>query len=450
MDCERLDELAIDLVDPEGAGEIDARARREADEHLVGCARCAALVERLRQGMRAADELPFEDPSSLLEARVLAAASAARPAAPMPRRIARAISTAGRWAMRPQVAMAAVLVVMVGTSVLLLRGGGLPSRQTKVTEEGTPVATLEPAAPAAEQTGAPAVIGGEKKAEDKPRDPAKAPAATPAEDLPAVKNTEKNTEKNTDPAEGAKAKAKAADDLDGVSALGKAAEKENQAPAQTPKAEVDETVAGGLLEGKKGGGGAPPKPAAPPPPAAAAPASPGDFGAGVGATGGDSNTKSDKKVAAGPTPAPTSAPAGTASPANQSTYDEAMTAYKEARYPAAAKGFDAAAAAGVKPSSSLLYAARSYRAAGSCVQALPRFQRVIGSFATSLEAPWAALEGGQCAKAMGDVATARTLFEKAKTYPATKKQAEAELAALSAPPPAKAKAAKPPSAVDSY
>lgn len=434
MDCERLDELAIDLVDPDGAGELDARVRREADEHLVGCARCAALVERLGRGMRAVEELPFEEPSSLLEARVLAAASAARPPAPMPRRIVRAISTAGSWAMRPQVAMAAVLIVMVGTSVLLLRGGGLPSRQTKVTEEGTPVATLEPALPA-EQPGAPAVIGGENKAEGKPRDVPKAPTTTPAEEVPEAKNADEK--------ESAKAKEKSAD-LDGVSALGKAGAKDQESPAQSPKAELDDTIAGGLAEGTKGGGGAP-KPAAPPPPAAAAPApaSPGDFGGGVG--GADVTTKSDKKTAAGPTPAPTSAPAASAA-----SYDDAMTAYKEARYPAAAKGFDAAAAAGIKTSSSLLYAARSYRAAGSCAQALPRFQRVVGSYATSAEAPWAALEGGQCAKAMGDMVTARALFEKAKTYPATKKQAEAELAALSAPPPAKAKAAKPPSAVDSY
>ncbi|MGZ3423767.1 MAG: hypothetical protein ACXVEE_38245, partial [Polyangiales bacterium] len=64
------------------------------------------------------------------------------------------------------------------------------------------------------------------------------------------------------------------------------------------------------------------------------------------------------------------------------------------------------------------------------------------------EVPWAALEGGQCARSVGDTSTARTLLEKAKAYPATQKQAEAELAAMSAPPaPAKAKA-KPPAMMD--
>lgn len=419
MDCERLDELAIDLVDPEGVEGLDSRARREADEHLAGCARCRALVDRLQRGMKAASELPMEDPSSLLEGRILAAASAARPPPSLPRRVARAISMTGRWAMRPQVAMAAVLVVMVGTSVVLLRGGGLPSRRTKVTEEGTPVATLE--APAQDPGGAPAVIGGESKPE--PRKPAEN-AATKAEpkggvDLPKADD---KADKN--------------EDLDGVLAK----EKPKTAKDET---ELDETIA------QAGGGkAAAPKALAPPPPAAAPMTPPADFG-GVAAEGKAEATKKTAGASAGPMPAPTATAAPTA---GASTYDDAMTAYKEARYPAAAKGFEAAAVAGSKPASAWLYAARSYRASGSCAQALPRFQKVLSGYSTSPEAPHAALEGGQCAKATGDVATARTLFEKAKASTVTQKQAEAELAALDAPaqPPAKAKAAKPSSAADSY
>ena len=82
----------------------------------------------------------------------------------------------------------------------------------------------------------------------------------------------------------------------------------------------------------------------------------------------------------------------------------------EGRYASAAKGFDAAAAAGTKASTSYLYAARSHRAAGSFALAMPRFQKVVSAYGTSSDAPWAAIEGGDCARQMGDVATARVLF----------------------------------------
>jgi len=425
VDCERLDSLAIDLIDltqPGGSTELDPRAQREAEEHLAACARCTSALERLRSGMRAASQLGLEDPSSLLEARILAAAGAVKPEVPVSRRISRAISTIGSWAMRPQVAMAAVLVVMVGTSIVLLRGGGLPgAHRTKVTEEGTPVATLEPAAPAVEGQGAPAVIGGGESKDDKQKPKENAKAESAPLDLPkAEKKADdmKPMEEAEAPTTKSLAKKGPVKDL--------AADEDGNAYGAT----------GGL--GAKGGGGmvAPAQPAPPPPAGGYAP--PADFG---------DKEASKKTTTAAPAPGP--APTTTPTPAS---YDDAMAAYKEAKYAVAAKGFDAAAAAGQRPSSSLLYAARSYRAVGSYALALPRFQKVVNSYPTSPEAPHAALEGGQCAKAMGDTTTARALFEKAKTYPATQKQAENELAALdkppSASPPAKAKATSKPSAVD--
>ena len=430
MDCERLDSMAIDLIDPDGLTELDPRAEREAEEHLAGCARCTAAIERLRGGLRAASEMGLEDPSSLLEARILAAAGAIKPEVSFGRRVSRAISTAGSWAMRPQVAMAAVLVVMVGTSIVLLRGGGLPgAHRTKVTEEGTPVATLEPASPGVEGQGAPAVIGAgddkqEKDGKEKLKEQPKAEAApTPAEDVPKLSKAD-----DSKPAE--KEETKVA----------------KNAPAKDLESTLDEDgTAYGATTGAKGGGAAPaPAQAAPPPPPAA------PIG-GVAAAPGDLADKTTAtKKAAGPPATATAAPTTTTA----ANYDEAMAAYKEARYAVAAKGFDASAAAGQKVSSSLLYAARSYRATGSCALALPRFQKVVSTYPASAEAPHAALEGGQCAKAMGDTATARALFEKAKTYPATQKQAESELAALAQPPaaspPAKAKATKPSSVDNGY
>ncbi|MGZ3420401.1 MAG: hypothetical protein ACXVEE_21170, partial [Polyangiales bacterium] len=119
-------------------------------------------------------------------------------------------------------------------------------------------------------------------------------------------------------------------------------------------------------------------------------------------------------AAAGPAPTATTAPAAPPAPpaepadlakgdkdapakktaaadavATPGSFDESMTAYKEGKYAASAKGFEAQANAGVKPSTSWLYAARSFRASGSCVQAIPRFQKVITGYPASTEVPWA-------------------------------------------------------------
>jgi len=431
VDCERLDALAIDLVYDELEAR-DPRLAEEAAQHLLGCTRCSALIDRLREGQRAAAELPLEDPSSFLEARILAAASSSKTVVPWPRRVVRALSTAGAYAMRPQVAMAAVLVLMVGSSVLLLRSGG-PSnaRRTKVTDEGTPVATVEQQPnTVAEGQGAPAGMLGPR--EEKP-------ASTPAQ--PSASEATKTGEAAAaDP----KALAEASDDLDSL---------------KSGKADKNKAK-GGDGDGKDEGV------------ASTTTKSPGPTGGAKPADGTEMEKdkeeakESPKKIGglAAPTPAPATPPVGTPTAttapgtggttvSTPATFDDSMTAYKEGRYASAAKGFEAAANAGTKPSVSTLYAARSYRAAGSCVQALPRFQKVLNSWGTSAEAPYAALEGGECAKATGDTATARTLFEKAKGWAVTKDRAEKALAELNKPPAAAAPAkpaakAKPPAMVD--
>jgi hypothetical protein len=423
VDCEKLDALAIDLV----YDELQAREPRTAEEaaqHLVGCTRCSALIDRLREGRRAAAELPLEEPSSFLEARIFAAASGTRNVVPWPRRVVRALYTAGAYAMRPQVAMAAVLVLMVGSSVLLLRSGG-SARRTKVTDEGTPVATVEreQSNTITEGQGAPA--GLLKRGEEKPAATPASPSASaiangePGQGPKPAEEVAADVPKKSDPSSGddfdgkadkAKVKVGGGEGKDKGSADTQAAGAIGGAkPSDLSEKEKDEST---KLETKK-------SVASPAPPAAMP------------------TTASGAAAAAVPTPA---------------SFDDSMTAYKEGRWASAGKGFDAAANAGTKPSTSTLYAARSFRAAGSCVQALPRFQKVLTNWATSAEAPYAAMEGGECAKATGDLATARALFEKAKGFAVTKERAEKALAELNKPPaavaPAKPAAKSKPSMTD--
>src|SRR5450432_2457195 len=144
MDCEKFESALMGEL----YGELDELTSAATRRHIEGCARCAALMSGLRATRRVA-ALPRLDPPPDLERRILAAAAAATPkVVPFRGRMARAVSLAGNWAMRPQTAMAAVFLVMIGTSVLLLRGKSSrapASAEMTVTEEGTPA----PAAPSA-------------------------------------------------------------------------------------------------------------------------------------------------------------------------------------------------------------------------------------------------------------------------------------------------------------
>src|SRR5258708_3749807 len=165
MDCEKFESAMMDEL----YGELDELTSAAVKRHVAGCARCTALLSGLRATRRLATVPMVEVPEGL-EERILAAAREAQKVVPLRGRAARALSFAGSWAMRPQTAMAALFLVMFGTSVLLLRGRSArapaPSEVT-VTEHGVPA----PAATAAATPTSTAAAADE---------PAAAPAASTA------------------------------------------------------------------------------------------------------------------------------------------------------------------------------------------------------------------------------------------------------------------------------
>jgi hypothetical protein len=126
-------------------GELDELASGAAKRHVAGCARCAALYNGLRATRRVA-VLPIVLPAADLEERILAATRAAQKVVPLSSRIGRAISSAGAWAMRPQTAMAALFLLMIGSSVLLLRGRARAPGSSSITvsEQGAPAPASPP------------------------------------------------------------------------------------------------------------------------------------------------------------------------------------------------------------------------------------------------------------------------------------------------------------------
>lgn len=162
MDCEKFDQHVIDAL----YDELDELTMASMKRHMESCSRCAAAFSGLR-ATREVAVLPLEEPSEELESRILFAASAAQRKTPWHKKALRALAWAGSHAMRPQLAMAAVFVLVIGSSLLLLRAKpGTPSlAPVRVTERGEPSPEREEgteaqppmaAAPTAFATAAPA------------------------------------------------------------------------------------------------------------------------------------------------------------------------------------------------------------------------------------------------------------------------------------------------------
>ena len=135
MDCEKFETHVIDAL----YDELDEVTHAAMKRHMDGCSRCASVMSGLR-ATREVGVLPIEEPSDDLEERILEAATAIQKKAPWHRKVVRGIAWAGSHAMRPQLAMAAVLVLMLGSSLLLLRAkpGTAGVAPIRVTERGVP------------------------------------------------------------------------------------------------------------------------------------------------------------------------------------------------------------------------------------------------------------------------------------------------------------------------
>src|SRR3954453_533885 len=141
MDCEKFDQIIIDAL----YDELDELTLAAAKRHAEGCPRCQAAWSGLK-ATRKIGILPLVDAPVGLDSRILQAAREAQRNVPWPKRLGRGISWAGSYAMRPQTAMAAILLLILGSSVIFVRvkpdRSGAPSR-VSVTERGIPEQAAE-------------------------------------------------------------------------------------------------------------------------------------------------------------------------------------------------------------------------------------------------------------------------------------------------------------------
>jgi hypothetical protein len=136
VECEKFESLLIDEL----YGELDEVTSAAVKRHAAGCARCGALLSGFRATRKVA-ALPIEQPSADLEDRILSAVREQQKVLPFRARMSTALSRAGAWAMRPQTAMAAVFLLVIGTSFVLVQSRkGMETASRVTAAEGAPVA----------------------------------------------------------------------------------------------------------------------------------------------------------------------------------------------------------------------------------------------------------------------------------------------------------------------
>lgn len=131
MDCERFDRIVLDLL----YDELDELTAAAARRHLEHCARCRGILAGLR-ATREVGALPLVDPPDGLELRIIEAERQVRGHLPLRQRAGRAVSVLAGYAMRPQLAMAATLLLLIGVGLIFFRGKPSDRDTVSVTERG--------------------------------------------------------------------------------------------------------------------------------------------------------------------------------------------------------------------------------------------------------------------------------------------------------------------------
>jgi hypothetical protein len=435
MDCEKFDPLLLDEL----YEELDEVTSAAVKRHVSGCARCGPVLEGMRR-TRSLAALPMLEVPDGLEDRILASVKEAEKETSTARarvvplfssraadsasgaeaasqhgaqsRAARALSWAGSWAMRPQTAMAAVFLLMIGTSAFVIRSrhSSEQAAAVSITEQGEPAAPAPggpdehdsldskaaaaahgpnqpapvtappPATVAAGGGGSPVASAGSALAFGGPADPnGNAASAGLVDGLTAGQGRggSGNAKEDTT-ALGSALSASAGDD-------GKADKNKDEGQARAEKKTASRAIA-------------------PPPPSditnAAAPA---------GAPYADRDYGPRSQAVAPPL-------TKSASSDPQDGFSAGMAAYRSRSYGEATKQFDSASRTGDQ--NAALWAAKSVKDGnGGCGAALPRFDAVAQRAPGSWIGNEATLESARCQIAMGQLDAARDKLAKLTGVP---------------------------------
>jgi hypothetical protein len=193
VDCEKFDRVVLDLL----YDELDELTSAAAKRHMEHCARCRDIGSGLR-ATRQIGILPLVEAPAGLEDRILAAEQKARTHLPARQRFGRAVSVMAGYAMRPQLAMAALLLLMIGSSLVFLRARPGERDRVRVTERGVPESEAESVAVVPIPEKARAGENNEHGADESEARRERSAAATPAPEEAAAGAASKDGDKPMD------------------------------------------------------------------------------------------------------------------------------------------------------------------------------------------------------------------------------------------------------------
>jgi hypothetical protein len=133
MDCETFERIVLDRV----FLELDDLTMGAAQRHVAHCSRCRSIEVVLR-ATREVCRLPAVVPTEGFTEGVVAFERQIHAVLPFRQRANRAVSVLAAYAMRPQPTMAALLLLMIGASLFLVRARPTDRALVQITERGVP------------------------------------------------------------------------------------------------------------------------------------------------------------------------------------------------------------------------------------------------------------------------------------------------------------------------
>jgi tetratricopeptide (TPR) repeat protein len=152
--CERFDRDSLELL----YDELDDVSASLLKRHVAECSRCQKAWQRLLE-VRAAAQIPLESPEPSVLGTVMVQQKSAQGGAGAGERLGRLVSLVAGYAMRPQLAMAALLVLMIGSSLVFVRSGPGQGDQVAVREVGNPEFELPSPHPSRDASSSPPQSG---------------------------------------------------------------------------------------------------------------------------------------------------------------------------------------------------------------------------------------------------------------------------------------------------
>lgn len=156
MDCELFDKVVVDRI----FGELEDLDSGAVQRHVAHCSRCRSIESALRATREVALLPTPELPEGFID-QVMALERSTRTRLPLQQRLGRTVSVLSGYAMRPQLTMGALLLLMIGSSLFLLRARPFDRELVHVTERGVPEGEIDAPAPSrrVETWAAPSVLG---------------------------------------------------------------------------------------------------------------------------------------------------------------------------------------------------------------------------------------------------------------------------------------------------